>query len=151
MKVRTLYYETLVTSSPPSSFDFCSDPGNLQKLTPPQIRIKIEKLSEIKMGEGTSIHVTLKLFRFLKFRWITKITQWKPPENFIDTQPKGPYKSWKHTHNFVPKDNGTLIVDHVEYIVPGWIFEPIIFKLIVRRNLVALFEHRQKTYKQILG
>ena len=43
------------------------------------------------------------------------IDQWDPPRRFVDTQLKGPYLHWHHTHDFEPDSGGTLMRDTVRY------------------------------------
>ena len=46
------------------------------------------------------------------------ITEWERPHRFVDEQHKGPFKSFRHEHLFTPVENGTRMVDLVEFTAP---------------------------------
>jgi len=146
MKMRTIHRETWVSKSQEEVFAFFADPDNLLKVTPDTIPVTILNEDPIIMQEGTTVDLKMKLFRFVPVTWQTKIIDWSPPDSFTDTQPKGPYRHWKHTHSFIPQNGGTLIVDHVEYAVPGFFLEPLVHALAVNPNLQHLFDYRQEQY-----
>ena len=151
MKIRTIHRETWVNRPQKEVFEFFANPDNLLKVTPDTIPVSILNTEPIVMSEGTTVDLKMKLFGFLPVKWQTRIDVWSPPNEFVDTQPKGPYRYWKHTHSFIPKDGGTLIVDHVEYAVPGFFLEPLIHELAVKRNLIHLFDYRQEQYPLLLN
>ncbi|MHA2504040.1 MAG: SRPBCC family protein [Candidatus Kariarchaeaceae archaeon] len=151
MKIRTIHRETWVNRPQNEVFDFFANPDNLLKVTPDTIPVTVLNKEPIVMQEGTVVYLKMRLFGFMPVKWETRIDEWSPPDYFTDTQPKGPYRYWKHTHSFVPKDGGTLIVDHVEYAVPGFFLEPLVHALAVKRNLDHLFDYRQQQYPLLLN
>jgi len=52
-------------------------------------------------------------------RWVSIIPVFRPPAVFVDEQIHGPYKRWVHTHRFVAHSGGTIVLDDVEFEVPG--------------------------------
>ncbi len=61
----------------------------------------------------------------LPIRWQALHSNVDPLRGFTDTQTRGPFKSWRHTHRFEPVDaNTTRVVDQIEYEhrpgVAGW-------------------------------
>ncbi len=149
MKTRIIHRETWVNVSQEEVFSFFANPNNLLLVTDPSIPVEILTDKPI-MKKNTVINLKMKLFGFLPVKWQTKISTWNPPQEFIDIQPKGPYKYWKHQHKFTSLENGTLVIDHLEFIVPGFFLEPIIYRLFVKNNLERLFDYRQKIYPKLL-
>ena len=129
-------------------FEFFSDAGNLEIITPPELRFSIVTPLPISIREGALIEYKLKLAGF-SFSWLTKISRWNPPYEFIDEQIKGPYKLWIHRHSFTFANGHTLIKDEVEYQLPFYPFSEIISP-IIRLQLKRIFSYRQIQIKQIL-
>ena len=76
---------------------------------------------------------------------------WEPPYIFVDVQAKGPYRKWIHEHRFEKVEGGTLMVDVVEYAVPGGWFAPIIHKLFIKKDIEAIFRYREGKYGEIFN
>ena len=56
----------------------------------------------------------------------------------------GPYKNWKHRHNFIPLNGGTLIEDYIEYKVPLGAIGNLITGSFIRKDITKIFSYRQK-------
>lgn len=124
-------------------FDFFSNAENLNKVTPAELKFKILTPLPIKMEKGTLIDYKIKLSG-IPFIWKTEILEWNPPFSFIDFQLKGPYKIWKHQHIFESNNGKTVMTDKVEFLSPGWIFEPLINKLFIEKKVNEIFAFRTK-------
>jgi len=129
---------TVVSATVGDVFSFFSDVGNLDKLTPPFLRFEILTSTPMVMRVGTLIDYRLRV-RGLPIRWQSEITLWDPPHRFVDEQRRGPYRFWKHLHEFKTVDGGTEIIDRVHYAVPGG---RLMHKLFVRRDLQTIFSYR---------
>lgn len=132
-------------------FAFFSLAENLQRITPAKVDFRILTPLPIAMGEGTLIDYTIKV-RGFPMRWKTRIESWQPPHRFVDTQLRGPYKLWHHTHEFIALDgNRTQMKDIVRYQVPlGWL-GLLMDKLIVNRDIRSIFAFRQTEIERIFG
>jgi len=129
-------------------FPFFADAFNLERITPPHLRFRILSSTPVQMGAGTRIHYRLSLFR-VPFSWISVISEWDPPSRFVDEQIRGPYRSWRHAHEFVDESGATLIRDRVEYELPLWPFGELVYPL-VRRELDRIFRFRSDSIRDIL-
>jgi ligand-binding SRPBCC domain-containing protein len=99
-------------------FDFFSQAENLQALTPPWLKFKILSPLPIDMHEGTRIDYRIRVHG-LPMPWRSSIARWNPPHQFVDTQLRGPYRRWVHTHSFTDENGGTRVRDSVDFEVPG--------------------------------
>jgi ligand-binding SRPBCC domain-containing protein len=131
---------------PDDVFPFFADAGNLEKLTPPWLRFAVETPSPIDLREGTVIDYRLRLHG-IPLHWRSAITRWEPPTLFEDTQVRGPYRLWRHTHRFEARDGGTLASDRVLYDMIGGALADVM----VRRDLRRVFEFRARRLPELLG
>ncbi len=130
-------------------FRFFADAGNLERITPPELKFHITTKQPIDIKKGTLIDYRLRL-RGFPVKWQTVISVWNPPCVFVDEALKSPYKQWIHRHTFTELEiNKTLIEDEVRYRLP---FEPFgnLALWFVRRELSYIFDFRQKAVKAIL-
>lgn len=100
------------------AFAFYGDARNLERITPPWLGFQVTTPEPIEMGVGTLIEYRLRLHR-VPVRWRTRITVWEPPHRFVDTQIRGPYSLWEHTHTFEDDGPGAPVIeDRVRYFDP---------------------------------
>ncbi|MBM3972292.1 MAG: SRPBCC family protein [Planctomycetes bacterium] len=130
-------------------FPFFADARNLETLTPPWLRFEILTPGNIDMRVGTIIQYALRVHG-LPINWTTAITVWNPPFEFVDMQLRGPYLLWHHRHTFEAVGDSTRMIDEVNYRLPlGWIGRAM-HGFMVRRDLKAIFDYRERTVKSLL-
>ena len=128
-------------------FEFFQDAYNLELLTPPFLRFEVLTPKPIVMAPGTLIDYRLKLHG-IPIRWRTEIRDWNPPFGFVDTQLKGPYRLWHHTHRFSEAEGGTLCSDRVLYRSPGG---SLIHRFFVGPDVERIFKYRGVQLKVLLA
>lgn len=131
-------------------FDFFARAENLQRITPPLLNFHILTKVPVEMKAGTLIDYKLKI-RGVPVKWRTLIEVWDPPHKFVDTQLRGPYQLWHHTHEFTAlSPTKTFMRDTIRYRVPlgplGWIAD----KLMVRADIQRIFEFRREAILKYL-
>jgi ligand-binding SRPBCC domain-containing protein len=129
-------------------FNFFSRAENLEQITPPFLQFRITTKAPLEMKEGAAISYALRV-RGLPVRWLTHIERWNPPFEFVDVQSKGPYKLWRHTHQFAAVDGGTSITDNVQYALPFGALGRIVHRLRVRRDLATIFDYRAERIREL--
>jgi len=127
-------------------FAFFSDPANLEQITPPWLKFKMLPTERLSIGRGTIIDYRLRLHG-IPITWKSEITEWNPPNNFIDVQKKGPYRYWAHTHEFIESGTGTFVRDSVDYKVPGGY---LVDRLLVRKDIERIFTYRKSKLRELM-
>ena len=148
MKIFKLKRQQIIQKPLEEVFEFFSRAENLAKITPESLDFKILTPLPIEMKTGALIDYTVKPV-LLPIRWTTMITDYNPPNGFIDQQLKGPYNFWHHTHRFEHTPEGTLITDEVVYALPFGILGRIAHALFVKRQLRRIFDFRSAVIKTI--
>jgi ligand-binding SRPBCC domain-containing protein len=127
-------------------FPFFAEVRNLELLTPPFLNFNIITPAPIVMARGTRIQYRLTL-RGMPITWESEITAWEPPHRFVDEQLRGPYRLWKHQHDFRERDGGTDVSDHVDYAVWGG---SLVNSLLVAPDVKKIFAYRSSKLDELL-
>ncbi|HUE70402.1 MAG TPA: SRPBCC family protein [Pirellulaceae bacterium] len=130
-------------------FEFFSDAGNLEAITPAFLNFRILTPRPIAMQPGTLIDYQIRLLG-IPLSWRTQIETWEPPLRFSDVQLTGPYKLWHHTHEFVAVPEGTLMTDRVRYQMPTGPLGRVVHALWTRRTLEKIFDYRFEKIEELL-
>jgi len=151
MPIHTLRREQVLDASPEAVFAFFADPLNLEAITPPLLRFAVVTPTPIAMGVGTFIQYRLRLHG-VPVRWDTLIEAWEPPWRFVDVQVRGSYRVWHHTHELSALDGDrTLMRDTVRYALGFGALGALAHRLVVRRDLEAIFAYRARRVPALLS
>jgi ligand-binding SRPBCC domain-containing protein len=131
-------------------FSFFSEARNLEEITPPWVGFRILSMSTGSIQEGTEIRYRLRLHG-VPIHWLTEILEWNPPYKFVDVQRSGPYKLWRHTHEFEAVDGGTRMIDNVEYALPFGVLGRIAHAMMVRRDVQQIFNYRRQRIETVFN
>ena len=71
-----------------------------------------------------------------------KITSFQRPSLFIEEQVKGDLQHYKHEHHFKPVQNGTIVIDILEFGTPKDIVGKIFGKVYFKKYLEELLRKR---------
>ena len=145
-----LVREQFVPKPKSEVFAFFADAGNLERLTPRSLHFKIKTPLPIAMHAGTLIDYRISLFG-IGLNWRTLIEVFEPERIFVDVQIKGPYRLWRHTHEFISTDGGTVVRDRVEYEVPLGPLGRLARGAFVDRYLSEIFDFRRQAIESIFG
>jgi ligand-binding SRPBCC domain-containing protein len=151
MAIHTLRREQALDADVDTVFAFFADPLSLEAITPPLLGFAVVTPAPIAMGFGTFIQYRLRLHG-VPMRWDTLIQVWEPPRRFVDVQVRGPYRLWHHTHELTALDDGrTLMRDTVRYDLGFGALGALAHRVIVRRDLEAIFAYRAERVPALLS
>jgi len=148
--VHTKLYELQVAAPPEEVWKFFSTVEALAVLTPPNRRMK-QIGSERAVVDGALHVMRIWVFGLVPVIWKSRISQVTPPYGFTDQAEKSPFQFWRHRHDMIPTNGGTLIRDIVAYIVPFGKLGKAVNKLFVGKDLDRLFEHRHRVLRERFG
>jgi ligand-binding SRPBCC domain-containing protein len=71
-----------------------------------------------------------------------KVTSYERPAVFIEEQVKGDLQSYRHEHHFKPAQNGTIVIDILEFGTPRDVIGKIFGKVYFKKYLEELLRKR---------
>lgn len=91
--------------------------GAIERLTPPWSVMKVLE------GHGRISDTSRRVLRVpagpFRMKWVARHHSFIEGRRFVDEQISGPFKSWVHTHRFVPDgDNTCTLEDSIDYEIP---------------------------------
>lgn len=150
MKIYTLIRQQFLPVSLNEAWDFFSNPKNLSVITPPDMQFHVlTSLNGSPIYTGMVIDYTLRPMLHIPVRWQTLIKDVDAPHQFVDTQSRGPYSLWEHTHTFVEQQGGVLMTDTVRYALPLGILGRLMHRLTVHKRLLHIFNFRYRKLEEL--
>jgi ligand-binding SRPBCC domain-containing protein len=139
--VRRFYHSFVVQADIDRVWEFYTGTNHLEVITPPQIRLNIDRSTTgSRLEEGTEVWLSGHFIKTIK--WHSKITKMQPYV-YVDEMLQGLFKTWIHTHTFRAADTGTEVVDEIDFELPygalGRIFEGY-----AAAKLAEIFAHRKE-------
>ena len=130
-------------------FRWHEEPGTLERLTPPWEPVELEQRpAGIQDGVRGVLRVGLGPF---KIRWVLEHRDYVEGRQFRDVQISGPFKSWQHTHSFLPDgDCASFLEDRIEYELPLGAIGALFGYWFIQRKLQRLFEYRHRITKEAM-
>ena len=93
--------------------------------------------------------VTWQAKHLLKQRqFTTKIIEMSRPDSFLDEMTKGDFKSFRHQHHFKKTDNGTIMIDLLEFESPYGILGKLINRFFLKNYIEKLLIKRNEVIKE---
>ena len=148
----TYYYKSMqwLPVSVEQAWIFFSSAKNLATITPDDMKFRIT--SELQQGEiyeGMLIEYSVRPLLGIPVFWRTKITEVNAPKVFKDSQLKGPFALWEHTHTFTEQGNGTLMQDTIKYRLPFGVLGRLVHRLVVKKRIDDIFSYRRKVLEKL--
>ncbi len=151
MKIYRYYEEQKLPVKIEEAWKFFSDPKNLVRITPPDMKFKITNNPPKDIYSGMIITYKLRPLLNISANWVTEILFVDKPHSFIDVQRFGPYKFWHHRHHFKAIDGGILMTDEVNYSLPFGILGRVFHSLFVKERIQKIFDYRKNELKKIFS
>ncbi len=127
-------------------FDWHERPGAFKRLSPPWQKVRVLS-QEGHLKEGAKVALRLSFYGLLRLKWILSHGQYKKGHLFVDNQVKGPFKYWKHEHQFISQSSHqSSLIDKITYELQWGLGEKK-----VSQDLTRLFRYRHTILKHDLA
>jgi len=142
----------------PEVFAFFADAKNLARVNPKAAALSWRRSPPDVLFAGAVLDFSVRVL-VARMRWRVLIREFDPPYRFVDVQVRGPFARWEHRHRFVEGladpdrggPSGTWVEDRVTYRPPFGPLGRLLHTLGGRRQLAAIFAHRQHRLTEIFG
>ncbi len=150
MAVHTLQRTTILHTTVEQAWDFFSSPGNLSRITPPELGLRVTGEVPGRIYAGMMISYRVRPLPGITMTWLTEITGVEEGAFFVDEQRVGPYRIWHHEHHFRRLDEGRVEMrDIVTYVLPfGWLGN-LAHPLLVASRLERIFAYREEVIRSM--
>ncbi|WP_461174848.1 SRPBCC family protein [Arthrobacter sp. Z1-9] len=89
--------------------------------------------------------VTWRAWHFgLPLQMTSRINELQQPDYFVDEQVRGPFRRFRHVHEFTEHPAGTLMVDRIEFAAPFGPVGRLVERLVLAGYLQKLIEARNR-------
>jgi ligand-binding SRPBCC domain-containing protein len=109
-----MYYELVDSFEVGAHLDrawkFFGTAENLPAITPPWLRFTLTTPNPAPIEQGSVLDYTIR-WMWVPVNGRTRIIDWSPPRQFVDSQVRGPYALWHHQHRFDPSSQGVACFD----------------------------------------
>lgn len=121
----------------------------LQLLTPPWQKVRVVR-REGGLMVGAEVEFLIPIGP-IRIRWLARHTEYERNRLFTDVQVRGPFRCWRHRHEFIPVEGGTRLTDSIEVRLPGGALAEWLAGWAVRRQLQRMFAYRHDVTRAFTG
>lgn len=93
------------------------------------------------IGDGQDVTWRARHFG-IPLTMTSRVTAFDYPHSFTDEQVKGPFKAFRHVHDFAPTATGSVMIDRVEFSAPLGFLGRAVERLFLARYLERLIVRR---------
>lgn len=139
----------LIEAPPGEVFAYYTDPYHVARMTPSELNLRIVK-AEIPLHKGSRVVFATRP-RMIPFeiQWLIEISDYDPPNYFVDRLVKGPFIHWEHRHCFEAADGGkTQVTDSISFSGLNPFLERLLPSSMIERKLREIFLNRERVMQR---
>ena len=145
--VTTLVFERVYPALLGRLFALHEDPSVLVRIQPQGTFRLVSHPGHIRPGGRV---VVLNRLGFVWFTFEFEHVVYEPPHRFGEVMVRGPFRSFRHIHEFEACEGGTLVRDRLEFALPWWLGGGVAERWVAARQIRGLFRKRQEALAEIL-
>jgi uncharacterized protein len=125
--------------------------GAFERLNPPWQQFKVIERKGNIQSNGT-VKIKMKIGGvFIHTTWLVKHSDYIEGKQFRDSQIKGLFSSWTHTHLFKSLGlSSCMLEDRIQYSLPGDALSEIITSPLIDKELNQMFDYRHRITREDL-
>lgn len=144
----TIVLETIINAPAETCFDLMRDIRLHTKTTAKTEERAIAGVTDGMIGLGQTVTFEGKHLGFRQ-RMTVCVVEFDRPRLFVDEMTEGNFKSFRHTHEFLPHDDRTLMRDTIAWTSPFGVLGKLVDHLVLERHLRTLVTNRNEILKRI--
>jgi ligand-binding SRPBCC domain-containing protein len=109
-----IHLETFIAAPAETCFDLCLNVNAHERAGHGRA---VAGVTSGQMFQGDTVTWEGEHF-FVRQRLTSKIVAYERPRMFVDEMQRGALAHWRHTHHFVERQGGTLMLDDVDFGAP---------------------------------
>lgn len=99
-----------------------------------------------RIGQGET--VTWRASHFgITWALTSRIVVAEAPTRFVDEQVRGPFRSFRHEHQFESIEGATVMTDRWEHVAPFGPLGRLVDRLVLKQHMTGLLETRNRVLK----
>jgi len=145
-------YETsvILDCSPERAYEFLLRPENIAKISPPELGLAFIKAPEV-LDLGSEFEFKVQAYGHV-LTMVHKITELVPRQQITETQVKGFFGQWVHTHSLQSHEQGQVTVaDRIEFKPPGGMLGLLVSANKILDQLDEGYHYRHKQLQKLLA
>ena len=124
--------------------------GAFERLNPPWQQFKVIERKGNIQSNGT-VKIKMKIVGPIHTTWLVKHSDYIEGKQFKDSQIKGLFSSWTHTHLFKSLElSSCMLEDNIDYSLPGGILSERIASPFINKKLNQMFDYRHRLTREDL-
>ena len=124
--------------------------GAFERLNPPWQQFKVIERKGNIQSNGT-VKIKMKIVGPIHTTWLVKHSDYIEGKQFKDSQIKGLFSSWTHTHLFKSLElSSCMLEDNIDYSLPGGILSERITLPFINKKLNQMFDYRHRLTREDL-
>ena len=141
-------YRSRLETTPEELFEFHMDAKKLAAISPPWPPFRV--ISETKRAEPGDLQVFRLGTGPVATTWEARVTRVVRGRLLEDIQESGPFRSWRHQHQFLADGDHAILADVVEFRLLPTVVGEFLEYCFVRPPMWAMFAYRHWKTKRLL-
>jgi uncharacterized protein len=124
--------------------------GTFERLNPPWQQFKVIERKGTIQSNGT-VKIKMNIGGPIRTTWLVRHSDYVEDKQFRDSQIKGLFSSWTHTHLFKSLElSSCMLEDHIQYSLPGGTLSEIVASSLIDKKLNQMFDYRHRLTREDL-